>query len=193
MFQQKSNKSKTNISRKFSSEIESEKENFWGGRDFNATYKLVFLHEQDNSLIEDKEEFNFNDYYFLKNLSKTDNKGKPISSLKSMNKSNKKLYFTINYENRDALFTKVKNNCLFDKNGKTFFGTKRNKTRRKRRDNKDNVLKKIKRNFLNTALINKLNHKSRIIGSKLYFDKFPQLFVSDVDQKRNKKILNIIN
>ena len=171
-------------------DILQENENFLGRRDFEVTYKLVFSHAIENSLIDDKGEL-INDLYFLKNPRKTDNIEEPIPSLKSMNKSDKKFCFEINHVNRDSLFTELKNNFLSDKKETIFLETKRKKTRRQRRDNKDNIRKKIKRGFLNNALINKLNYKSRIIGSNLYFEKFPQFFVSDVDQNRNKKIMNM--
>ena len=37
-----------------------------------------------------------------------------------------------------------------------------------------------------------MNEILRNIGIKIYFEKFPQFFASDFDQKRNKKILNMI-
>ena len=40
-------------------------------------------------------------------------------------------------------------------------------------------------------MIKQLNDKLRSIGSKQYFEKFPQFFVSDIDQKRNKTILDV--
>ena len=181
---------KEDLNRFLPLDIFQENENFLGRRDFEATYKLVFSHAKENSLIDDKGEL-INDLYFLKNPSKTDNIEEPIPSLKSMNKNDKKFCFRINHVNRDSLFTELKNNFLSDKKETIFLETKRKKTRRQRRDNKDNIRKKIKRGFLNNALINKLNYKSRIIGSNLYFEKFPQFFVSDVDQKRNKKIMNM--
>ena len=68
---------------------------------------------------------------------------------------------------------------------------KRYRERRARKDNRDNIRKKIKRGFLNHALIKKLNDKLRNIGSKKYFERFPQNFVSDVNQKRNKELFNM--
>ena len=40
-------------------------------------------------------------------------------------------------------------------------------------------------------MVRKLNCKLKNIGSPKYFEKFPQYFVSDVNQQRNKEILNI--
>ena len=44
-----------------------------------------------------------------------------------------------------------------EEGGKILFGKKRLSNRRQRKDNKDNIRKKIKRGFFNNALINKLN------------------------------------
>ena len=51
--------------------------------------------------------------------------------------------------------------------------------------------RKIKRRFLNSVLVKILNDKLINIGSKQYFEKFPQIIAGDIDQKRNKKILNM--
>jgi hypothetical protein len=103
------------------------------------------------------------------------------------------LIFEINYCPKNSLFTKAKvNNYSVEKEKeRNFLKRKRSSSRRKRKENKDNIRKKIKRGFLNNTIIEKLNEKLRNIGSKTYFEKFPQRFASDVDQKRNTKILNI--
>ena len=89
------------------------------------------------------------------------------------------------------LLTNTENNSVLVR-GETFFvNRKRCSKRRPRKDNIDNIRKKIKTRFFNHALINKLNDKLRSIGSKKYFERFPQNFVSDVHQKRNKEILNM--
>ena len=67
---------------------------------------------------------------------------------------------------------------------------KRFPIKRPRKENKDNIRIKIKRGFFNNALIKKLNDKLKSIGSNKYFEKFPQYFVSDVNQKRNQIILD---
>ena len=116
------------------------------------------------------------------------------SLLKKEKKAKKALIFKIDYCPKNSLFTKTKvNNILVEEEKENrFINRKRTSTRRKRMENKDNIRKKIKRGFLNYTLIKKLNEKLKKIGSKTYFEKFPQFFSSDVDQKRNKKILNMI-
>ena len=65
-------------------------------------------------------------------------------------------------------------------------------TRRRRRENKDNIRKKIKRGFLNDYLFNKINYLLKK-GKKRHnnFERFPQKFVSDVVKKENNIILNL--
>ena len=53
------------------------------------------------------------------------------------------------------------------------------------------MIKKTKTGFLDTALIKKLNEKFRKIGSRLNLEKFPKKFVSDINHKRNNKLLDM--
>ena len=56
---------------------------------------------------------------------------------------------------------------------------------------KDNILNKISRGFFNKYLIGKLNEILKLSGSKLYFEKFPQIFVMNVIKKKNQGIWNM--
>ena len=106
----------------------------------------------------------------------------------------KKKYFNVVYPRNDSLFNKTDKediNLITEKDEINFLGNKRLSYRRQRKDNKDNIRTKIKRGFFNSALINKLNDKLKSIGSTKYFMKFPQNFVSDISQKRNKEIVNM--
>ena len=106
----------------------------------------------------------------------------------------KKKYFNVIYPHNDSLFNKTDKediNLITEKDEINFLGNKRLSYRRQRKDNKDNIRTKIKRGFFNSALINKLNDKLKSIGSTKYFMKFPQNFVSDISQKRNKEIVNL--
>ena len=106
----------------------------------------------------------------------------------------KKKYFNVVYPHNDSLFNKTDKediNLITEKDEINFLGNKRLSYRRQRKDNKDNIRTKIKRGFFNSALINKLNDKLKSIGSTKYFMKFPQNFVSDISQKRNKEIVNL--
>ena len=55
----------------------------------------------------------------------------------------------------------------------------------------DNIIKKIKTGFLNSALIKKLNEKLKEIGSRLNLEKKKKNFVSDINHKRNNQLLQM--
>ena len=69
---------------------------------------------------------------------------------------------------------------------RTRFGAKR-----RRRDNSDNIRKKIKGRFLNTTLIKRINTIVKNHGIRFYFAKFPQKFVSNISKIANKKLLDM--
>jgi len=87
------------------------------------------------------------------------------------------------------LFTNTEKNSSLLQNYESKFLKKRFRDKRPRRENQDNIRRKIKRGFFNNALIKKLNDKLRSIGIIKYFEKFPHHFVNDVNQKKNKQIL----
>ena len=102
--------------------------------------------------------------------------------------------FEVVYPKNDLLFSKTEKNSgliSIEETEETFLKRKRLPIRKPRKDNQDNMRKKIKRGFFNTALINILNQKLESLGSSKYFEKFPQFFVSDVNQKRNKEIFSM--
>jgi len=106
----------------------------------------------------------------------------------------KKPLFEVVYPKKDLLFSKTEKNSgliSIEETEETFLKRKRLPIRKPRKDNQDNMRKKIKRGFFNTALINILNQKLESSGSSKYFEKFPQFFVSDVNQKRNKEIFSM--
>ena len=110
----------------------------------------------------------------------------PINSIES--ESKKDSLITLEKVN---LFTNIEKNSLLAKSGEEMLRRKRFQDRRPRKENQDNIRKKIKRGFFNNGLIKKLNEKLKSIGSKKYLRKFPQHFVSDVNQKRNKELFNM--
>ena len=78
-----------------------------------------------------------------------------------------------------------------EEGGEILLGNKRLPNRRQRKDNKDNIRKKIKRGFFNNALVNKLNEILKKLKIRKIFKKFPTFFVTDKDRKRNKEMLNM--
>ena len=97
--------------------------------------------------------------------------------------------FNVIYPEISPIITNIINKTLKEKN--ILLKRKRFEKRRRRRDNQDNIRKKIKRGFLNNALYNKLNKKLKEIGSKLFLEKFPQKFACDIVKKTNKLLLNM--
>jgi len=132
-------------------------------------------------------------YPFNENMEKRKN---PFSfSLEIPKNKKKEIIFKITYSPKHFLFTKTKIDSNLDEDdekekeeSQNFIKKKRIKSRK---ENKDNIRKKIKRGFFNNILCEKLNIKLRIIGSNEYFTKFPQFFASDVNRNRNKIIFDM--
>ena len=151
----------------------------------NLHSNLNFSYDNKEKENEEEESIEKNKYSF--------------SFLELPKNKNKKLIFKITHSPKHSLFTKSKVGSVLDEDdGKekeeaiNYLKQKRKKPRIKsRKENKDNIRKKIKRGFFNNALWQQLNNKLRIIGSNEYFTKFPQFFASDVDKNRNKIILDM--
>ena len=110
----------------------------------------------------------------------------PIHSIESENKKDSVIIIE-----KVNLFSNIEKNSVLVKDGEDMLKRKRFQDRRPRKENQDNIRKKIKRGFFNNGLIKKLNEKIKNIGSNKYLRKFPQHFVSDVNQKRNKELFNL--
>lgn len=67
---------------------------------------------------------------------------------------------------------------------------KKKKYIKKRKQNSDNIRKKIKARFLK-SLKNVINQKLEKAGSKYFFSFFPQVLITDLSIKSNKAILNL--
>ena len=103
--------------------------------------------------------------------------------------SNKIKIFDVIYREQISLFTNIEKDLIV--NEQNYIKRKRNNKRRRRRDNQDNMRKKIKRGFLNNSLIPKINLLLKSSGNILYFEKFPQNFVSNISRKINNKLINM--
>lgn len=88
-----------------------------------------------------------------------------------------------------SLFSILEKDSFTEK--KIFNQRKRYPVRRRRKENNDNIRKKIKRAFLNSGLIKKINMIIKNKGGRLFFRKFQMHFVNDVSKKTNKKLLNM--
>ena len=124
-----------------------------------------------------------------------------ISFLNKKRNISKKNFSIFNYGKYDNYSRKIISETLIEieKEKKNLFVTnfiyskqykKRLKTIHKRKEGSDNIRKKIKRRF-HKILKDIINSKLEKAGSNKYFDFLPQLFVSDISKKYNKKILNL--
>ena len=104
------------------------------------------------------------------------------------NKDKRKI-FMVNYRIRFDEFNDKENASL--SNEKTFLENKTLPTIKRRRENLDNIHKKIKIVFFNSFLYNLINKVLKRKNSKLYFVKFSINFVNDVKRNTNKDIINI--
>ena len=111
----------------------------------------------------------------------------------SQNSYNQKKVFKVNYPEKASLFTNIeKDNLLIEEEKENKINIlEKKRTRIPRKENKDNIRRKIKRRFLNSGVINKLNKKLKNFGSKLYFMRLPQSFVGDISRKSNQEIVNM--
>ena len=108
--------------------------------------------------------------------------------------SQKRKIFNINYRIRLDEFNDVQNKSLSPlsplSNEKSFLKNEVLSTKKRRRENLDNIRKKIKTVFFNNYLYKKINEALKNKKSKLYFVKFPISFVNDIKRNTNKDIIN---
>ena len=149
----------------------------------NSSSEPLFIRNEKNTLIDEINKFYESN--IPKNL-QIKKEGRDIYENSNINiiiHQTPKKKFQIIYPKKPTMFTK---------NDKVLLGKKikRSSNKRKRKDNTDNKRRKIKRSFFNCALIKMLNKILKSMGSKLYFIKLSQEFVSDVNKETNKKMLN---
>ena len=155
------------------------------------------LSQSESDIIDIETRFNLNfsqkstqeekDFPNFQNSSDIDT----ISSIIDQNPMPSMSEISISSQEKSNLFTNIDGQSILVKEGEGFLKRKRFQKRRPRKENQDNIRKNIKRGFFNSGLIKKLNEKLKKIGSRKYLRKFPQHFVSDVNQKRNKEILEM--
>ena len=105
----------------------------------------------------------------------------------NLNFESTKIIFNITKETKESY-----SSFLDENNETTLLNRKRTRgKRRDRKDNSDNIYRKIKRSFFNYTLINELNTELKIARSVYSFEKFPQNFVSNVTKADNKIILDM--
>lgn len=155
--------------------------------------KLKHLNDEYSIGLTTPSIFEKNTFDILDENNKEKQKLEPIAQIKELSDNKKKGIFKIIYPEKVSLFTNMDNNFEFKEE------VDENKTednlfiRKKmpRKENKDNIRRKIKRSFFNKYVIPKLNMILKNNGSNLYFMRLPQSFVSDICIKNNKKVINM--
>ena len=155
--------------------------------------KLKYLNDEYSIGLTTPSIFEKNAFDILGENNKEKQTLEPIAQIKELNDNKKKNIFKIIYPEKVSLFTNMDNNFEFKEE------VDENKTednlfiRKKmpRKENKDNIRRKIKRSFFNKYIITKLNMILKNNGSNLYFMRLPQSFVSDICIKNNKKVINM--
>ena len=100
--------------------------------------------------------------------------------------------FDVIYPDKYSVFTKIENDLSYLlKEEEMLCQRKRYNIRRKRRENNDNIRKKIKRGFFNKGLIHKLNMILKNQNINSYFEIFQQHFVGNVTKRTNNQLMNM--
>ena len=104
------------------------------------------------------------------------------------NYSKKMIYEALNETNKDCIKLKSKDSDIFTHIPKKH--RKKKKNIKQRKQNSDNIRKKIKARFLK-SLRNEINRKLKRAGSKYIFSFLPQSFVSNLSKRKNKEVLDL--
>ena len=100
--------------------------------------------------------------------------------------------FNVIYPGKYSVFTRIENDLSYLlKEEEMLCQRKRYNIRRKRRENNDNIRKKIKRGFFNKGLIHKLNMILKNQNINSYFEIFQQHFVGNVTKRTNNQLMNM--
>ena len=104
------------------------------------------------------------------------------------NYSNKMIYEALNDTNKNC--KKIKNRFpkIFTQNQKKH--QKKRKLIQKRKQNSDNIRKKIKARFLK-SLKKQINQKLKSAGSKFIFTNLQQSFICNLSKEKNQKVLDL--
>ena len=85
---------------------------------------------------------------------------------------------------------KINSNIVQDEPLKQKKSHKNKKNLKKRKENSDNIRKKLKSRFLK-VLKNAINQKLKMAGSKKFFNFLPQVFISNISRDKNREVLDL--
>ena len=168
------------------------------------------LHSSDSYSTKDEDDYDINigndfldiaDYSGIENLNPTlalkeeveteENFSLYFNSVKENNQNSsflgqKRKLFKINYRKKYDESNEISPSSV----EKAFLNNKVLPTIKRRRENQDNIRKKLKTVFFNTFLRKKINEILNNKHSRLYFEKFPISFVNDIRKNTNKDIID---
>ncbi len=128
------------------------------------------------------------------NLDKIKNKNSKIFYIEKTNDLLRTIYpetFKIFHKGNDnKIERKLINDVIKNTKFSPYSGSKKNKKRKARKYNADNIRKKIKSRFLKN-LKNTLNERLKKADSKYLFNFLPQNFISNIGKKDNRGILHL--
>ena len=128
------------------------------------------------------------------NLDKIKNKKSKIFYIEKTNDLLRTIYpetFKIFHKGNDnKIERKLINDVIKNTNFSPYSGSKKNKKKKARKYNADNIRKKIKSRFLKN-LKNTLNERLKKADSKYLFNFLPQNFISNIGKKDNRGILQL--
>ena len=168
------------------------------------------LHSSDSYSTKDEDNYDINigndfldiaDYSGIENLNPTlplkeeveteENFSLYFNSVKENNQNSsflgqKRKLFKINYRKKYDESNEISPSLV----EKAFLNNKVLPTIKRRRENQDNIRKKLKTVFFNTFLRKKINEILNNKHSRLYFEKFPISFVNDIRKNTNKDVID---
>ena len=168
------------------------------------------LHSSDSYSTKDEDDYDINigndfldiaDYSGIENLNPTlalkeeveteENFSLYFNSVKENNQNSsflgqKRKLFKINYRKKYDESNEISPSSV----EKAFLNNKVLPTIKRRRENQDNIRKKLKTVFFNTFLRKKINEILNNKHSRLYFEKFPISFVNDIRKNTNKDVID---
>ena len=168
------------------------------------------FHASDSYSTKDEDDYDINigndfldiaDYSGIENLNPTlplkeeveteENFSLYFNSVKENNQNSsflgqKRKLFKINYRKKYDESNEISPSSV----EKAFLNNKVLPTIKRRRENQDNIRKKLKTVFFNTFLRKKINEILNNKHSRLYFEKFPISFVNDIRKNTNKDIID---
>jgi len=175
-------------------------------KDVSNIYELSSIDEADNSGFKTKtifmnntEKNNESFNIIIEKNPKNETKNESNNLLgKKRNLFNVEVptYFSIfNYGNYNKYSRKLIDEVLKSHNNEKTADIKNKKSQKKkkllkRKENTDNIRKKIKSRFLKN-LKNSINEKLRQAGSTKFFSFLPQNFICNISKQKNKEVLNL--